>query len=264
MRPILIFISITFGLAWSIWAVAWALGAFTSGVSSVPAQAAVVLGAFSPAIAAILVRGRITREGFADTRIRPLFRHALPEYLFGLVLPLPVAIVVIALAAVLGLSTVHTELDPMILIGGLIGALLLGVLSIGEEFGWRGYLQIRWFAEQPARAAVATGIVWGIFHYPVILIGLEGYENVAIGLVVFTAFTIAQSIIQGWLMLRSGSIWTSCLAHGAANALGGSMLAYYFYGSGHWLLTSYAGILALLPLGAVCVWIVRTQGFRAR
>ena len=150
-----------------------------------------MLGAFSPAIAAILVRGRILGKG-SPIRASGPFSGTRAEYLFGLVLPLPVAIVVIALAAVLGLSTVHTELDPMILIGGLIGALLLGVSSIGEEFGWRGYLQIRWFAEQPARAAVATGIVWGIFHYPVILIGLEGYENVAIGLVVFTAFTIAR------------------------------------------------------------------------
>lgn len=69
----------------------------------------------------------------------------------------------------------------------------------------------------------------------------------------FPAFAILQSIFQGWLVRRSGSIWTSCLAHGSSNALGGSLLAYLFYGGGQWILTSYAGAVALLPLAVAAL-----------
>jgi hypothetical protein len=41
------------------------------------------------------------------------------------------------------------------------------------------------FVERPIMSAVLTGIVWGVFHYPLILLGFEGNENIGLGHMVF-------------------------------------------------------------------------------
>jgi uncharacterized protein len=122
---------------------------------------------------------------------------------------------------------------------------------------------LRCFGHRPWLAAVLTGLIWGVFHYPLILIGFEGYENLAVGLAIFPVFTVLQSIVLGWLRLRTGSIWASCLAHATANGIGGSLTADLFLGGGWFPLTSYAGVLGWMPLGALCAWILLTGRLRA-
>ena len=65
---------------------------------------------------------------------------------------------------------------------------------------------------------------------------------------------------SAWLRLKTGSVWASCLAHSATNGIGGGLTAYLFLGSGHFLLTSYLGVLGWLPLGILAMWIVLTRG----
>jgi uncharacterized protein len=255
-NPIAVFLVAAVGGAWSVWGLAWLLGVLDTGPSG---QAAVLLGSFAPAAAAFVVRRWVTREGFADAGLRLRLRRAWPSYLVAWLLPVPVVGVIVGLAAALGLTFVHTEVPPVLVLSAVAGSLAAAPLFFGEEFGWRGYLQRRWFADRPLLAAVLTGLTWGIWHYPVILAGFEGYDDVRLGLVIFPVFTILQSIVQGWLRQQSGSIWTSCLAHSAVNGVGGALTAYLFFGAGHFLLTSYTGILGLIPLGAVCAWIVLTH-----
>lgn len=47
----------------------------------------------------------------------------------------------------------------------LAAALIYTPIIWGEEFGWRGYLQIRLLAQRPLQAAVVTGLIWGIWHF---------------------------------------------------------------------------------------------------
>jgi membrane protease YdiL (CAAX protease family) len=126
----------------------------------------------------------------------------------------------------------------------------------GEEFGWRGYLQIRLLADRPLAAAVVTGLIWGAWHYPIILAGYERYESPPLGLLIFPVLTVLLSIIFGWLRLRTGSVWSASLAHASTNAVGGSLTALLFLGGSSMTLVGYNGVLAWVPLGAVCLWII--------
>jgi membrane protease YdiL (CAAX protease family) len=143
-------------------------------------------------------------------------------------------------------------------IGFLINSLYATFILWGEEFGWRGYLQIRLFSENPLLAAVTTGIIWGIWHYPLNLRGYNFPEHPVLGLAVFPVSTVLLSIIFGWLRLRSGSVWPACLAHAATNAIGGSLTILLFLGGPDLLFTSYVGLLGWIPLGAFCLWIILT------
>jgi membrane protease YdiL (CAAX protease family) len=257
-RGIVVYLAIAFGGAWGTWAVAWYFGALDTGLRG---QLIVAAGAFAPALGALIVRAFVTREGFADAGLR-LHLKQWPYYLCAWLLPLPVVTAIAGLAMGLGISPHVPTLPLSLLLSALGGTLISAPLFFGEEFGWRGYLQLRLLAHRPLLAAASTGLIWGVFHYPVILVGYEGYEHVLLGLAIFPVFTILLSIILGWLRLKTGSVWVTCLAHAAANGLGGSLTAYLFLHSGHFSLLSYAGILAWIPLGVICTLLFLTGQLR--
>jgi membrane protease YdiL (CAAX protease family) len=128
----------------------------------------------------------------------------------------------------------------------------------GEEFGWRSYLQLRLLGQRPVLAALTTGLIWGVWHFPLILRGYNYPDHTILGLFVFPVSTMLLSIIFGWLRLRTGSIWSSSLAHAATNVIGGSLTLLLFVGGANWISVSYLGLLGWLPLGALCAWIVFT------
>jgi membrane protease YdiL (CAAX protease family) len=258
-KGIVAFLVITFGVTWSVWAVAWLLGLLNSSVSG---QIIVAAGAFAPALATFIVRRWVTHEGFSDAGLRPNLVRKLPYYVFAWLWPLAGVAMIVAVASALGITPVRSGVTPMLLVGALAGALLATPLFFGEEFGWRGYLQLRVASGRPLPAAVVTGLIWGVYHYPVILSGFEGFENTLLGLIVFPITTILLSIIFGWLRAKTRSVWASCLAHSATNGVGGALLAYLYLGGGGFVLTSYVGVLGWIPLGLLCLALLVTGQLR--
>lgn len=245
------FLVLAFGGAWTVWGIAWFFHVLNTGPGG---QIVVALGAFAPALAALVVRKWVTREGFADAGLKPNLKRSWPYYLFGWLSPLLVVGVIMVLAVPFGIRPVR-PLSAILVLTVTAGSLLAAPLFLGEEFGWRSYLQIRWRSHRPLQAAMLTGVVWGVFHYPLILIGFEGYENAFLGLPVFTVSAILLSIVLGWLRVTTGSVWASCVAHSAVNGIGGSLTAYLFLGTGHFLAVSYLGLLGWVPLTLLCVGI---------
>ena len=274
-KGVVAYLLIAFGMAWAFWCIPLAFGLRLGS----PFYILVLLpGAFAPAVAAIVVRKWVTREGFADAGLRPNLRKW-RYYLVAWLLPLPVVAIIVLLAVALAVGQPDFSLEriaevvgagrknplsvippglrlPLAIVQGLIVAVVATPLLWGEEFGWRGYLQIRLLAHRPLLAAVTTGLIWGVWHYPVNLQGYNYPEHRILGLFLFPVFTVFLSIILGWLRLRTGSVWSASLAHSATNAIGGSLTASLFMGGPNWPLVSYAGVLALIPLGALCAWII--------
>jgi membrane protease YdiL (CAAX protease family) len=145
----------------------------------------------------------------------------------------------------------------------LVTALLATPILWGEEFGWRGYLQVRLLGQHPLLAAVATGLIWGVWHYPINLRGYNFPGHPVLGLVVFPVSTILLSIMFGWLRLRTGSVWAASLAHAATNAVGGSLITLLFAGGPDSIFVGYLGLLGWLPLGVLCAWIVFSGQLRS-
>ena len=76
---IIAYLAIAFGFAWAWWAVVL----YGLGLHSIWA---LLPGMFAPAIAAIVVRAWVTREGFAGAGLRPHLRWGWRYYLFALLL----------------------------------------------------------------------------------------------------------------------------------------------------------------------------------
>jgi membrane protease YdiL (CAAX protease family) len=95
----------------------------------------------------------------------------------------------------------------------VISIFLAGV----EEFGWRGYLQLKVSPGRPLIAAIVTGTVWGIWHWPQVWFGDVYFYDVEVGFAHYVVFAIFFSIILGWLRLRTASIWPPTIAHASFN-----------------------------------------------
>ena len=274
-KGVAVFLLIAFGLAWILWEVTIMVG---PSARDPLFQLAILPGALSPAVAAVIVRKWVTREGFSDAGLK-LNMHRWRYYLAAWALPLIVVTVIVLLASTMGTSdpdfsmkraiwqlgppgTVAPPLPDgifaVVVIQSMITAVVVTPILWGEEFGWRGYLQLRLLGDRPLTAAVATGVIWSLWHLPLNLRGYNFPDQPVLGMLVFTVSAIMLSIIFGWLRMKTGSIWSASLGHSATNAIGGSLTLLLFIGAPNWIFVSYVGILGWIPLGILCVWIVLT------
>ncbi len=251
-RGIVAYILIAFGLAWVLWIPAWLLHL---PPTSPLFQGLFLAGACTPALGTIIVRRWITHEGFADAGLRLHLRSSWPYYLFAGFYPLLLLGGSLLLALVSGFSIRTNVLADIV--PSYMAYLLMAPFFWGEEFGWRSYLQIRLFHARPLLAALATGVIWGVWHYPAVLAGYLPNEHGPLGVLLYAWYMIPFSIILGWLRLRTGSIWPPTLAHLANNAIGSVLLSALFLSGGQGdLLFSLRGSLVVIPLLILCAWIV--------
>jgi uncharacterized protein len=278
VRGIGAFLLLAFVLAWVPVFIVLAQGVTPDHLLSF--QVALLPMALAPAVAACIVRLWITREGFQDGGFALNLRAQGPRYALAALLPYGVVASIMALSWVLGTGApdfslqtagvamaaqLHQPAPPVLryqlfIVAPqlLLSAILATPVLLGEELGWRGYLQRRLDPERPLRAAVLTGLIWGIWHYPLVLAGYEYPGYPLTGLATFPVFTVLLSIVFGWLRERTGSIWAPSLAHAATNAVGGSLTLLAFWGTPHSILVRYCGVYGFLPLGAVCAALYLT------
>jgi membrane protease YdiL (CAAX protease family) len=144
-------------------------------------------------------------------------------------------------------------LSPLVILIGSIDAL-------GEESGWRGFLwpllRRRWSF---LFAALVVGIVWWLYHIPLILLGW--YGSMA-GLPAFTVALAGLTLLTGVLADRARAVWPSAVAHGAWNALAatgfavaGNATLVVFTGSPFWVGEfGWLAAIASVATGTVAAW----------
>jgi membrane protease YdiL (CAAX protease family) len=94
------------------------------------------------------------------------------------------------------------------------------VFALGEEIGWSGFLVPQVAKEFGfTKAALTRGIVWSVWHYPMIIGGIYRNESpIWFNLVCFTILLTGTSFIFTWFRLKSGSLWTGTFLHASDNA----------------------------------------------
>jgi membrane protease YdiL (CAAX protease family) len=102
----------------------------------------------------------------------------------------------------------------------LVTTLIFGVVFLGEEIGWRGFLLLRLCELMPGRsAALLTGACHAIFHVPLLTLTTTyqyaGSRWIVVPMVMVT-ITLA-GVWYAWLRLRFGTIWPVSLSHSAFN-----------------------------------------------
>ncbi len=162
------------------------------------------------------------------------------------------------LAALSGGAEIPIPIQALVaiqLVSVLFAPLINVIPAMGEELGWRGYLQPKLLPLGQWRAMILTGIAWGLWHAPVILLGYNypGYHPAAaLGLMV--VFTTLASILIGWMTLASGTVWVAGIAHGFINGVAG--LAALVYAAGTTIDPAAVGLLGYTGWAVLAVLIV--------
>ncbi len=110
-------------------------------------------------------------------------------------------------------------------VGALIaGFTINGVFAYGEEYGWRGWLADELRPLGAFWANVLTGVLWGLWHTPLILLGFNYGDYGRLG----PAFMVALCIPFSFLLWRArevtGSLLAPAVLHGAFNGFAGVFL----------------------------------------
>ena len=134
------------------------------------------------------------------------------------------------------------------------GLTINAVAALGEELGWRGLLLRELSPLGFWRLSLLTGVVWGIWHAPLIVQGHNFPDAPVAGIFVMTGWTVAASPLFTYLTVRAGSVLAATLLHGSFNAVA-SLSLVYLTGAGNLLVgpVGIAGIGAALLATAACV-----------
>lgn len=130
---------------------------------------------------------------------------------------------------------------------GLLAACTInGLFALGEELGWRGYMLRNLSHLSFMKVSVFTGFIWGLWHFPLILMGHNYPQHPVVGVVMMICFCILLSPIMTYIVIKSKSVISAALFHGAINAFAGFPLIFLVGGNdlsnG---LTGYAGFVAI-------------------
>jgi membrane protease YdiL (CAAX protease family) len=148
------------------------------------------------------------------------------------------------------------SIGKYLLLSMTAGALWNCKSAAGEEIGWRGYMLLRLKSAGFPKPILLSGLIWGVWHLPLIL--TREYTPVPVSIlpiVLFIANVTAAGYVFAWLRWSSGSIWPCIWAHGLWNALILGPFAGLNSGGGLWV--GEGGLLTM----AVCslfAWVLFT------
>jgi len=136
----------------------------------------------------------------------------------------------------------------------ILGPLLGLIIAFGEEYGWRGFLQTELTRLGRVRGVLLLGIIWGIWHWPIIWMGYNYPGQPVLGSLLMVAYCIILAYFLAYAVFKSKGIWTAAYLHALNNqALSFLMIAVvaptntlYSFGIG----------LPTLGLGAIIVLLL--------
>src|SRR5215217_977837 len=239
---------------------------------------------FAPAAASVVSR-LVLREGFADVSFRLGGRRTWKMILLALVFPIIIGLVAYSVAWATGLAQFDPEPSAglfarfaseitsspamvfviMLILTTFIGVFPNAFFAAGEEIGWRGYMLTRLIDAGVHRPVLVSGLIWGLWHIPLVLAGayVAGSSPIVSAVLLMVSVTSSGFVIAR-MRLETGSIWPAIALHGAWNSIiQGAFDPVMGTGAGATLWVGEAGILTALALVVAAVifsrghWTIR-------
>ncbi len=280
-KALAIFLSLTFGLTIILLIIARLCGfnLFAANTPTIFSQIVILGAMFVPAISALIVQIFILKKPLKDLgfRIGPKWMYLktylmialvffvnygltwafiippdwtlasfLHQYAPGLNLPLPAPIMILLLS----------------LITFILAPIVNMIPALGEEIGWRGFLLPALEPLGKVKAMVLSGVIWALWHTPMILIlgfmyGRQAWPGVLIHFVTVTGF----GIWMGYIWFKTRSTVLAAFMHATFNANAYGVWSIIFI-SGSKLIIGAAGLIGAvlcLILGLLTVYVVITK-----
>jgi len=186
---------------------------------------------FVPLICRVLTQVIFKEKWMIKGKTKTDKQHIIKFIFLSLSFPIVIGLISYGIPWISGLVTFHVpgmylQLSPLlsflfILITNALFGTIMGLpYSFGEEMGWRGYLLPKLIEAGVASPLLLNGVIWGLWHVPIILMGkyYPGPE-----LISTLTFFMISATCMGYILcvvyLRSKSIWPCIILHAAWNAI---------------------------------------------
>ncbi len=278
-KKIVIFLLVNFGISWIIgfWAYFSGLQAYTNIYTLFA-----VLYMFIPSISVFIVQKLIYKENILNN-LDVSFKIN-KWFIWGWLIPIFIAFLTFGVSLLLPgvefssemsgfLSKYETILSPeqysqlksqflgnsvlsfvLIFFQVLIAGITVNaVAGFGEELGWRGLLQKELRNLGFWKSSFIIGFFWGIWHFPLILMGHNYPNSPFIGILMMTMIGLFLGPIFSFVKIKSKSVIAASICHGSFNASLGLSILYIKGGTE--LLTGMTGLAGLLAIIIVDIFI---------
>ncbi len=289
-----VFLVLAFGLAWLAALPLW-LG---DGLQTPGATLFMAAMMFAPGIAALVVVFAIEKPKHASYALGllPIKPYGRFFAYIGLALVVPIILVFLGLVVgswlgfypadfttfggfqqvvemqleAAGITELPMSINALVAVQFLniiIASLTINLIpALGEEIGWRGWLLPRLLRFGAWPAILISGVIWGLWHAPVILLGYN-YPGTP-GWLALLAMVLMCTVIGGvigWLRLRGMSVWPAAVAHASLNASASSLFLMFIAKDGVFnpLHANITGWTALILPAILVVAIVALGKFKA-
>jgi hypothetical protein len=202
-------------------------------------------------IAALIMQLFVSKEGLKDSL--GLLR-SWKYYLAALVAPPVFVTAVVLIVQALGLGEFRwSEVGWLVYLALLLKTLPNVLFTLGEEYGWRGYLLPRLLPLGEIRATLLVALIWGPWHVPFLLAGFN-YPGVNfwVAFLVFLFTIVALSFACTWFYIASsGSVLVVALLHQSFNTFGDKLWQPPLMSEGSQVTASLVGGVLMLALVVV-------------
>ena len=146
----------------------------------------------------------------------------------------------------------HSPIPPVAmfllsLVQGTIAGFTVSLpFTFGEELGWRGLLLRETQSSGFLRSNLFIGVVWGLWHAPIIVQGHNYPGHPVAGIFMMTLFTTCLSFPMAYCRFKSKSILGPSALHGMLNAIG--PLTVFFVVGANPLFGFVAGIAGIVVI----------------
>jgi hypothetical protein len=239
-QGIFTFLLITFGITYLVEGIMYLAGFRVTAIPAIGGQLAVAAVMWAPAVAALITTRMVSHEKLSSLLLR--FGRSWKPYLATALL-IPLAYIITYLVTwALGLGQPDWQLktffsmvaetgvdmttapSPGVLLVGLFFSSLLvapivnSIFGLGEELGWRGYLLSRLMPLGKWKAYGLLGIIWGLWHAPLVLMGFNYPGTPVLGVLMMVLLTTAIGFFINEMTLRYRSAVLAGWIHGVFNS----------------------------------------------
>jgi hypothetical protein len=106
-----------------------------------------------------------------------------------------------------------------------------------------------------------VGVIWGVWHWPLILMGYNYPGHPLLGLLLMALYTTGLAVVLGYAVLRSGSIVLAAYLHALNDQVAAFIVALGFRPLDA-AFSFFIGIYGLITLAIIALLILRDPRWR--
>lgn len=163
----------------------------------------------------------------------------------------------------LALQELPVDILWLTLIQGLIAGITINALAaFFEELAWRGFLLNAFRNMHFLKAALVIGLIWGIWHAPLILMGHNYPQHPVAGVLMMIVLCLLLTPFLLYVTIKARSVIAAAVMHGTMNAVAG--VSFMAINGGNDLTSGITGLAGFITLSLFLIMLIIYDSFISR